>query len=337
MYHHLSSLSLLSHHHRRRWIIQNTNKISTILKQPQQQQRILLSSSVPPQPPQQQQSQQQQMKEQYLLPPSSSLSSRQQFNTTTTTTNNNNASSTNLSTIHHEPHHVSFEDFLKADANQDGRVTAAEWENYIKSKRQAGTDQRFKGLTIELPFSPLDLQQLLNTAGFGITVNGLHYSISLIPEGYTVDLINIKRKQLAETQARMMEMDKIREPLDQKAARHTRRVMALLLGYLLTQAGVVAKLTFFSRFGWDVMEPITYFITFGISLLGLVFFTVNKLEFSYPALAALITRRKAEKLYIKHGFDAKLYRNLQKRSFILQDQLNALVPPVPLGSKLDSF
>lgn len=74
------------------------------------------------------------------------------------------------------------------------------------------------------------------------------------------------------------------------------------------------------------MEPITYFLTFGISLVGLTFFTWNRLEFSYPALAALVARRKAIKLYSKNDFDEEAYLALKRDRERVQLYLEALIP-----------
>lgn len=79
--------------------------------------------------------------------------------------------------------------------------------------------------------------------------------------------------------------------------------------------------------GWDFTEPITYFITFSISLVGLIFFTWNRIEFSYPALAAAVARRKAGRLYVLHGFDVRRFAELQRRRSQIQQQLDALIPP----------
>jgi len=224
------------------------------------------------------------------------------------------------------PAQVSFEDFLKADANRDGRVTATEWDNYIRSKQKVEADPNFRGLTIHIPISPQVLREVIENDGFGVTINGLHYSVNLKPEGETFQLIKYAEERLESIDNAIRELEDKKAPLEAAAARHTRRVMSGLLAYLLIQAGVVAKLTFFSRFGWDIMEPITYFITFGISLVGLTFFTWNRLEFSYPALAALVARRKAEKLYRKHNFDEEALLSLARQREQVQRQLDAMMP-----------
>lgn len=60
--------------------------------------------------------------------------------------------------------------------------------------------------------------------------------------------------------------------------------------------------------------------------MGLVFFTWNRLEFSYPALAALVARRKAEKLYRKHNFDEKELLALLSDRDRIKRQLDAMLP-----------
>ena len=75
------------------------------------------------------------------------------------------------------------------------------------------------------------------------------------------------------------------------------------------------------------MEPITYFITFGTAIMGLIFFRYHKIEYSYPALAALITRRTAQKLYRKCNFDIEKYAGLQSHCLGLERQLMVLQPP----------
>ena len=65
------------------------------------------------------------------------------------------------------------------------------------------------------------------------------------------------------------------------------------------------------RFGWDVMEPICYFITFYVGVGSLMFFQLNRIEFSYPALYSALVQKKRNKLYTKRGFDIDKVRRLQ--------------------------
>jgi len=229
---------------------------------------------------------------------------------------------------------VGFDEFLLADKNGDGRVSSAEWEAFLAEKAAVENGLDYKApeaLHVEIPFSAKQLNAIVQkNEGLHISVNGMRYRLTLSPEGKTRDIIMSKEKQLGEVLDELAEMERFKRPLDQKSARHTKRVLTVGLVYLVSQAAVIAKLTFFSRFGWDVMEPVTYFITFGTAILGLVFFQHHKIEYSYPALAALLTQRKASRLYIRNGFDFKRYSNLQALALKLEKQLVMLEPPVQM-------
>ncbi len=86
----------------------------------------------------------------------------------------------------------------------------------------------------------------------------------------------------------------------------------------------MAKLTFFSRFGWDVMEPICYFMTFYTGVGGLLFFQYNKIEYTYPALFAFLVDSKRMKLYKKKKFDIESYTKVQGHVNRLTKELKAI-------------
>jgi hypothetical protein len=226
---------------------------------------------------------------------------------------------------------VSFEEFLQADANGDGRVSSAEWERFLQKKAlsEKGVSVRApSALNVEIPLSHEQLHMLAGEfEGLHISINGMRYRLSLTPEGGTAEVIAEKTAELSKVLTELARLELIKRPLDAKAARHTKRVLTIALVYLLAQAGVIAKLTFFSRFGWDVMEPITYFLTFGTAILGLAFFQFHKIEYSYPSLAAMVTQRKAAQVYRKHGFDIGRHTDLQHLAVRLEKQLQVLEPP----------
>jgi len=233
---------------------------------------------------------------------------------------------------------LTYDEFLLADADGNGRVSNAEWEAFVEKKARLESGLSYESpnaLNIEIPMSTLQLQEMASdNEGLHISVNGMRYRLCLEPEGKTKDVIAKKQAKLNETLTELAKMERDKRPLDAKAARHTKRVLTVGLLYLLSQAGVIAKLTFFSRFGWDVMEPITYFITFGTAVMGFMFFQYHKIEYSYPALAALLTRRRASKLYKRFNFDIDRYTDLQAKAIIYEKQLLVLQPPQALWPTL---
>lgn len=120
---------------------------------------------------------------------------------------------------------VRFEDFLEADTNHDGRVTSAEWEAYLKKMREVDSDPRFTGLMVHLPISVLDAHRILESSGLSVSLNGLNYSVTLTPQGQTIDLIKKKELELKRVDEELESLGARKAPLDAEAAVHTRRVM----------------------------------------------------------------------------------------------------------------
>ena len=56
-------------------------------------------------------------------------------------------------------------------------------------------------------------------------------------------------------------LKKTKEALAEKAKKHTNRMVWLGLGLMGVQAGVLARLTWFD-YSWDIVEPISYFVTY---------------------------------------------------------------------------
>ncbi len=158
-----------------------------------------------------------------------------------------------------DPGEVTFQDFLDADTNKDGRVTAAEWESYLAKKKSINHETRFQGISIELPIPMQDGIRMLESEGIHVTVNGMRYAVSLKPVGTTEECLIEKQELLGRLIKELSELRSIQAPLDVKAANYTKRVLTGVFLYLISQATLIAKLTFFSRFGWDVMEPVCLF------------------------------------------------------------------------------
>lgn len=74
------------------------------------------------------------------------------------------------------------------------------------------------------------------------------------------------------------------------------------LAYMATQFGILARLTWW-EYSWDIMEPVTYFITYGSAMAMYAYFVMTRqvrspprvsfyqlgMEFSRPALSYVST------------------------------------------------
>jgi hypothetical protein len=107
---------------------------------------------------------------------------------------------------------------------------------------------------------------------------------------------------------------------DEQADNHARRVLLMSGVYLAAQFSVLARFVWVD-FNWDIMEPITYFVTLGTMIWGYTFFTFTKTDYSYPAFKERIARRKLRAIYLKNEFNWKRWDTLYQRTKQLEDEL----------------
>uniref|UniRef100_A0A8D2QMC4 Calcium uniporter protein n=1 Tax=Zosterops lateralis melanops TaxID=1220523 RepID=A0A8D2QMC4_ZOSLA len=68
---------------------------------------------------------------------------------------------------------------------------------------------------------------------------------------------------------------------DVKTLKRTTLVLWGGLAYMATQFGILARLTWW-EYSWDIMEPVTYFITYGSAMAMYAYFVMTRQEYVYP-------------------------------------------------------
>jgi len=106
--------------------------------------------------------------------------------------------------------------------------------------------------------------------------------------------------------------------LDAKSNRYANLIMYGGLGFLVAQWCFLARLTWW-EFNWDIMEPVTYFITFGTAVIGYAYFALQKRDYSFVDLRESILVNKMFKEYSKNNFDVDKY-------YALEYKLNQIDP-----------
>lgn len=67
----------------------------------------------------------------------------------------------------------------------------------------------------------------------------------------------------------------MKEELSKKAERRTTWVLWGGMAYMATQFGILARLTWW-EYSWDIMEPVTYFITYGTAMAMYAYFVLTR-------------------------------------------------------------
>lgn len=67
----------------------------------------------------------------------------------------------------------------------------------------------------------------------------------------------------------------VRIEISRKAEKRTSLVLWGGLAYMATQFGILARLTWW-EYSWDIMEPVTYFITYGSAMAMYAYFVMTR-------------------------------------------------------------
>ncbi|EFA81133.1 severin kinase [Heterostelium album PN500] len=138
-----------------------------------------------------------------------------------------------------------------------------------------------------------------------------------------VQLIENKKNEIKILEDRIRPLDDIKSIIDTKSKKSAHRVIWLGLGYLVAQAAIIGRLTWW-ELSWDIMEPVTYFVSFGTVLIGYIYFTFTKTEYTFEALNNNLFRRKQQKLFTRQNFPINEYNRLNELLAKKKEELNAL-------------
>jgi len=71
-----------------------------------------------------------------------------------------------------------------------------------------------------------------------------------------------------------------RQSIDLVASRQTSVLTWVGLGLMSVQFGILARLTWW-EYSWDIMEPVTYFVTYGTAMAVYAYYVLTKQVYSY--------------------------------------------------------
>eukprot|EP00250_Pteridium_aquilinum_P024802 c29627_g1_i1 orf=407-1351(+) len=116
-----------------------------------------------------------------------------------------------------------------------------------------------------------------------------------------------------ENDPRIEELDALqreKDEIEKIAHRQVKRMLWGAFGAFSFQSAVFFRLTFWDL-SWDVMEPITFFVTSSSLLAGFFFFVITHRDPSYHDLMNTLLMNKQQKLMKKRRFNAERFKELQ--------------------------
>lgn len=145
--------------------------------------------------------------------------------------------------------------------------------------------------------------------------------------------------QIEKMKAEILPLLRQKKELDVQANRISSLKVYGGLVYLCAQWALMARLTWW-EFNWDIMEPITYFVTFGTAVIGYTYFALTQREFTYPDMRQAWTTRSQRKIYEKNNFPTDRFFELQYELTKLNpdaiEELNETIENSPPSKVIES-
>uniref|UniRef100_A0A6I8PHD3 Calcium uniporter regulatory subunit MCUb n=1 Tax=Ornithorhynchus anatinus TaxID=9258 RepID=A0A6I8PHD3_ORNAN len=125
-------------------------------------------------------------------------------------------------------------------------------------------------------------------------------------------------------------LEQLKERIEAGSEAKTNRLMWAGLALLSTQGGALAWLTWWV-YSWDIMEPVTYFVTFGSSMAFFAYFLLTRQDYSYPAIKDRQFLHFFYRRSKRRHFDVEKYNRLKEELKEAEESLRRLRPTLHLG------
>ncbi|CAL8081567.1 unnamed protein product [Calicophoron daubneyi] len=150
----------------------------------------------------------------------------------------------------------------------------------------------------------------------------------------TVHSEEFQLQQQRELERRIEDISVQLEPFEVKrkalaldAAKRTRRLTWLGLGYMGIQFGLLARLTWW-EYSWDIMEPVTYFVGYGTTMAMYAYYVITRQDYSFPQVFDREYLKRFYKIADRTAFDVERYNELSEQLAELKSELRRLRDPL---------
>ncbi|KPP74151.1 calcium uniporter regulatory subunit MCUb, mitochondrial-like [Scleropages formosus] len=125
-------------------------------------------------------------------------------------------------------------------------------------------------------------------------------------------------------------LEKAKDEVVQRAELKTTRVLWTGLALMSVQTGALAWLTWWV-YSWDIMEPVTYFLTYSTSIGIFAYYILTKQDYVYPDVKDRQFLHYFYKGAKKQRFNIQKYNRLKEELSMVEEDLRRLRSPVKLG------
>lgn len=133
--------------------------------------------------------------------------------------------------------------------------------------------------------------------------------------------------ELETLRASLAPFEERRQALVEKSHARTKRLTWIGLGLMGIQFGFLARLTWW-EYSWDVMEPVTYFVTYGTIMGMYAYYCVTRQEYEFSAAYDREYLKWFHKRAKKSEFDVEEYNKLRESIAQVESDLRRLSDPL---------
>jgi len=133
--------------------------------------------------------------------------------------------------------------------------------------------------------------------------------------------------ELEALRASLAPYEERRQALVDKSHARTKRLTWVGLGLMGIQFGFLARLTWW-EYSWDVMEPVTYFVTYGTVMGMYAYYCVTRQEYEFSAAYDREYLKWLHKRAKKSDFDVAEYNKLRESIAQVESDLRRLRDPL---------
>ncbi|KAJ8403666.1 hypothetical protein AAFF_G00349920 [Aldrovandia affinis] len=134
----------------------------------------------------------------------------------------------------------------------------------------------------------------------------------------------------------LLPLEEVKAQVERKAEQRSSLVVWTGLAVLSLQGGVLAWFTWWV-YSWDIMEPVTYFITYATSIGFLTYFILTTRDFVYPDAKDRQFLHYFYKVAKRQRFDIQKYNKLKEEVSAVEDNLRRLRKPIQMQMPIEQI
>ncbi|XP_076455123.1 calcium uniporter protein, mitochondrial-like [Babylonia areolata] len=148
-------------------------------------------------------------------------------------------------------------------------------------------------------------------------------------ESYQLDRERELQARLENLRSEIAPLEQVKAELEKDASKTTNYLSWLGLGMMGLQFGILARLTWW-EYSWDIMEPVTYFVTYGTTMAMFAYYLLTKQEYIFPDVRDRLFLIRFHRLAEKKRLNIAQYNRLRDAISQAEDDLRRLRDPLQL-------